>query len=85
MISLSKFFASGGEITEWKMGITQNVFRQPQSDENVDLLYDIQFGERQLQQSNDRDLKCPKATKGKRRRVITVLYAVQPELVEKWY
>jgi hypothetical protein len=21
MISLSKFFASGGEITEWKMGI----------------------------------------------------------------
>jgi hypothetical protein len=22
MISLSKFFASGGEITEWKMGIS---------------------------------------------------------------
>jgi hypothetical protein len=67
MISLSKFFASGGEITEWKMGITQNVFRQPQSDENVDLLYEIRFGKRQLQQPNDERsrFEVPKGDKEK--------------------
>jgi hypothetical protein len=52
------------------MFITQNVFRQADSDNNIDLLHEILFGEERLQQADDELSTVPIANAKKSRRVI---------------